>query len=85
MNATFMHLLLQTLLGAERLPRAFLWRRLHRGPLVSVSHLPDLRAHPALLPLPPHREALHRVLRQPHEDSEERLQVGTAVLCLKNF
>lgn len=70
----------QAVLGAERLPRVLLPGRLYRGPLVAVGHLPDVRAHAALLPLPAHPAALRRMLRQPHEDSEKRLQVMNGLL-----
>ena len=66
----------QAVPAAEWLPRAFFRGWFHRRPLLSGCHLSDIWAHPALLPLPPHREEVHWVLWEPHEDSEERLQVS---------
>lgn len=66
----------QAVLGAEGLPRAFFWRRIHRGPLISVCNLPNIWTHPALVSLPSHWKEVHWVLWKPNEDSEKGLQVS---------
>lgn len=73
----------QVVLGTEGLPWAFFWRRFHCGPLISVCNLPNIWTHPALLSLPSHWKALHWVLWEPYEDSEERLQVSVTDQRLK--
>lgn len=79
---TFVHRF-QAVPGTEGLPRAFFWRRIHCGPLISVCNLPNIWTHPALVSLPSHWKEVHWVLWKPNEDSEKRLQVSVTGQQLK--